>query len=59
MLKGIARLVEFYETLYLKFEEVYWGIGGDMNARTGNLHDFIHTYNLQQKLDPAGGLDEI
>ena len=59
LFKGIDRLIEVYDNLYSKFGDAYWVIGGDMNARTGNLHDFIQLNNLHHYLDEASGIDEI
>ena len=58
-IKGMERLIELFESLYLKFSDHYWVLGGDLNARTGNLHDFNYTLNLQSYLDCINDTDDI
>ena len=57
--KGIERLIELFDSLYLRFSDNYWLIGGDLNARTGSLHDFNYTLNLQSYLEVVNGSDDI
>ena len=39
-IKGMERLIELYDSLFIKYGDTPWVVGGDLNARTGSLLDF-------------------
>ena len=57
--KGLDRLIDLYNTINSKYGDVYWLIGGDLNARTGKLDDFLRLNNLQKYLEVYEGIDTI
>ena len=59
LIKGMERFIELYDTLNLKFGDVYWFFGGDFNARTGNLSDFIQPHNVQEYTDVIDGSGDL
>ena len=57
--KGMEILIDLHNLLNLTHCQKYWIIAGDLNARTGNLIDFIQSHNLQLYLDAVNGADDI
>ena len=53
--KGMERFINLFNSLSLRFGEVYWLIGGDLNARTGTLKDIIQINNLDVYVNALNG----
>ena len=57
--KGMERLIELYDRLFIKYGDIHWVIGGDLNARTGNLSDLNHTLNIDSFLYSLNGAEDL
>ena len=55
--KGMELFINLYESLSLRFGDVHWVIGGDLNARTGILTDVIQIRNLHLYINALNGAD--
>ena len=56
-IKGMELFINLYHSLSIRFGDVYYIIGGDLNARTGSLTDVIQTNNLHVYLNAVHGAD--
>ena len=54
-IKGMERFINLFNSLSLRFGDVYWLIGGDLNARTGTLRDTIQVNNLDVYINAMDG----
>ena len=55
--KGMELLINLYDSLSLRFGDVYCLIGGDLNARTGSLNDIVQIDNLHLYINAMDGAD--
>ena len=56
--KGIDRLMNLYNKVNSKYKDVHWLIGGDFNARTGKLDDYLRLTNLHKYIQDYENMDQ-
>ena len=56
--KCIDRLMDLYNNVNSKYKNVYWLIGGDFNARTSKLDDFLRLTNLHTYIQDYENMDQ-